>query len=128
MNESLQKLTEALGEALRRESTVAEYAAAKKAYSEDSATVSCVSEYNVQKMLLENEQIQKGGDKALAESVNARIRALYDRISSAESMKRLTKAENELNTLLNEVNAKLMSYVLPESDCTGNCQSCSGCH
>lgn len=129
MDNYLNALLDNLGMALQNEPVVVEYLEAKKAYMEDTETASAVSEYNVQRMLLEEQQLQGEQDSVLIESIESRTKVLYEKIMAAESMKKLAVAENKLNELLNEINHKIMSFIIPESNsCSGDCHSCHGCH
>lgn len=130
MDNYLQTLIDNLGKALQNEPTVAEYAEARKAYLEDTDTAGAVNEYNVQRMLLEEQQLKEDKDSVLIDSIQNRVNVLYEKITASDSMKKLAVAENKLNELLGEVNRAIMSYVVPDSDssCTGNCHDCHGCH
>ncbi len=129
MNNYLKTLIASLGEALQQEEAVTEYNAAKEAYMNDTEITAAVSEYNVQRMLLDEQRAAENVDAALIESMESRIKALYDKIMNASSMKNLARCENNLNALLNEVNAEIMSYVIPDTgSCSGDCHSCGGCH
>ncbi len=129
MDNYLKILIQNLGEALCREEAVTEYNAAREAYVSDTEITAAVSEYNVQRMLLDEQRAAENVDTALVESMESRIKALYDKIMNAETMKNLARCENNLNALLNEVNSEIMSFVLPDTgSCSGDCHSCGGCH
>lgn len=130
MDNYLQTLLDNFGKALQNEPVVVEYTEARKAYTEDTETAGAVNEYNVQRMLLEEQQLKDEKDSVLIESIESRVKVLYEKIMAAESMKRLAVAENKLNELLNEINHALMSYIVPDSgeSCSGDCHSCHGCH
>lgn len=128
MDNYLKALLDNFGEALRNEVVVQEYLAAREAYIADTDMTGAVSEYNVQRMLLEEQKTTEGADENLIKSMETRVNALYEKIMASESMKALAVAENKLNDLLNEVNQTIMSYIMPESSCSGDCHSCHGCH
>lgn len=130
MNNYLQTLLDSFGQALKEDETVKEYLAAREAYKNDVEITSAVSEYNVQRMLLEEQQLKEDADQNLIDSMTGRINTLFEKIMNAESMKALSAAEDKLNTLLTEVNNAIMSYVIPESgeSCGGDCHHCHGCH
>lgn len=130
MDNYLQALLDNFGKALQNEPVVAEYTEARQAYTEDTDTTSAVNEYNVQRMLLDEQQLKEERDEVLIQSIQGRVNVLYEKIMAAESMKRLAVAENKLNELLNEINKALMSYIVPDSgeSCGGDCHSCHGCH
>ncbi len=131
MDNYLQTLLDNFGKALQNEPVVAEYTEARKAYVEDTEITAAVNEYNVQRMLLDEQQLKEDRDETLINSIQSRVNALYDKIMASEKMKTLAVAENRLNELLGEINKALMSYVVPDSGdggCTGDCHSCHGCH
>ena len=80
------------------------------------------------RLLLVEQQSKEDKDEALIASIEKRTAELYDLILANESMKRLSKAEIALNNLINEINETLISYVSPESSCSGSCSTCGGCH
>ncbi len=130
MTDYLKTLLDSVGVALQDDDTVKEYNAAREEYIADTEITSAVSEYNVQRMLLDEQQMKPDADQTLVESISARVEALYEKIMTADSMKRLAAAENALNALLNDVNKTIMSYIIPEteSSCGGDCGHCHGCH
>lgn len=129
MNNYLETMLRNFGEALQQEDEVKEYLAAKEIYSKDVEVIAAVNEYNVQRMLLQEQRSKEDADQNLIDSMTGRIDALYDKITSCESMKKLGEAEEKLNALLTEINNMIMSYVVPESDsCGGDCHHCHGCH
>ncbi len=130
MDNYLKTLLDSFGEALKQADAVVEYTSAREAYMADTEITAAVSEYNVQCMLLEEQQMKPEVDEVLVESIQARVNTLYEKIMQSENMKRLAAAENDLNALLAEVNKEIMAYVIPESgeSCGGDCGHCHGCH
>jgi len=129
MDNYLRTLVTSLGEAIGNDPVAADYLAAKAAYSADAELASAVSEYNVQKMLLDEQLRAEERDEPLIESIEARVNVLYQKIMDSGKMKALSVAENRLNELLGEINRTLMSYITPESGgCgSGGCAGCRGC-
>lgn len=130
MDNYLKTLLDNFGEAIKDNEAVVEYTKAREAYMKD-ADISCaVSEYNVQRMLLEEQQLNPEADANLIESMEQRVNELYEKIINSDTMKALTVAENKLNALLAEINKVIMSYIVPESEdnCGGDCSHCHGCH
>ncbi len=129
MDNYLKALIANLGEALREDSAVLEYNAARDAYNADAEISAAVNMYNVQIAMLDQQRAEEHPDEALIASMEASIKELYEKIMASPGMKNLTRCENNLNALLSEVNAEIMSYILPESgSCSGDCHSCGGCH
>lgn len=130
MNEKLYSLLAELGEQLKESDEVKEYAAAREEYSADRGISEKVAEYNVQRMVCDQESSKDEKDTLLIEQIKARMDALYDEITSNPVMKRYIAAEDGVNRLFGEINHVLQGYVVPESEqgCGGDCGSCAGCH
>lgn len=129
MNEKLYSLLAELGEQLKESDEVKEYAAARQEYSADRGISEKVAEYNVQRMVYDQESSKDEKDTLLIEQIKARMDALYDEITSNPVMKRYIAAEDGVNRLFGEINRVLQGYVVPESEqgCGGDCGSCAGC-
>lgn len=129
MNEKLYSLLAELGEQLKESDEVKEYAAAREEYSADRGISEKVAEYNVQRMVYDQESSKDEKDTLLIEQIKARMDALYDEITSNSVMKRYIAAEDGVNRLFGEINRVLQGYVVPESEqgCGGDCGSCAGC-
>ena len=129
MNEKLYSLLAELGEQLKESDEVKEYAAAREEYSADRGISEKVAEYNVQRMVYDQESSKDEKDTLLIEQIKARMDALYDEITSKPVMKRYIAAEDGVNRLFGEINRVLQGYVVPESEqgCGGDCGSCAGC-
>lgn len=129
MNEKLYSLLAELGEQLKESDEVKEYAAAREEYSADRSISEKVAEYNVQRMVYDQESSKDEKDTLLIEQIKARMDALYDEITSNSVMKRYIAAEDGVNRLFGEINRVLQGYVVPESEqgCGGDCGSCAGC-
>ena len=129
MNEKLYSLLAELGEQLKESDEVKEYAAAREEYSADRGISEKVAEYNVQRMVYDQESSKDEKDTLVIEQINARMDALYDEITSNPVMKRYIAAEDGVNRLFGEINHVLQGYVVPESEqgCGGDCGSCAGC-
>ena len=129
MNEKLYSLLAELGEQLKESDEVKEYAAAREEYSADRGISEKVAEYNVQRMVYDQESSKDEKDTLLIEQIKARMDALYDEITSNPVMKRYISAEDGENRLFGEINRVIQGYVVPESEqgCGGDCGSCAGC-
>ena len=129
MNEKLYSLLAELGEQLKESDEVKEYAAAREEYSADRGISEKVAEYNVQRMVYDQESSKDEKDTLLIEQIKARMDALYDEITSNPVMKRYIAAEDGVNRLFGEITRVPQGYVVPESEqgCGGDCGSCAGC-
>lgn len=128
MDKYLKTLLDSFGEALKEDPVITEYNSAREEYLHDVKITAAVNEYNVQNQLLMEQQSKEEKDEALIASIEKRTNELYELILANDAMKRLSKAEIALNNLINEINETLISYVTPESSCSGSCSTCGGCH
>lgn len=133
MNEKLKSKFEEFLAELNNDADIIEYKAAKEVYEGDKYVSTKVSEYNVQATLLEQENNKADKDTLLIESLKKRSSELYNEISSLESMKRMTAAEEKMSQIFGEINSGLQNTIAPEmgchdSDCSGGCSTCGGCH
>ena len=101
-----------------------------------------LDEFKVQKSVLEVEKEKGEPDEHVVDVLSARLEVLYKQITENPQMKAYTKAEEDLNLLMNAVNMTISSYIGAEeytSDadaddedgeggCTHNCSTCRGCH
>lgn len=56
---------------------------------------------------------------------------LQDRLQMIDEIVELTEARNGFNSLINQVNQVLQFIVtgrMEDTNCTGNCSTCGGCH
>ena len=107
-----------------------EYLAARDAYASDRAISEKVAEYNVQRMVYEQESAKDEKDTLLLDQIRMRMDALYEEITENAVMKRYVAAEDGVNALFGEINRVLQSFVIPEEEhsCGGDCGHCAGCH
>ncbi len=119
-----------LGESLREDPRLVALETAKKQYEEDRQLQALVIEYGVQQKALENQGRAEELDAHLVEMIQERINELYAQISTNEAYLALSAAQNEVNALMNAVNATITRHITgrDEGGCTHNCASCGGCH
>ena len=113
MTDKMTSLVNDLGEELRESAEVREYLAARDAYAADRAISEKVAEYNVQRMVYEQESAKDEKDTLLLDQIQKRMDDLYGEIT-----------ENDV------INRVLQSFVIPEEEhsCGGDCGHCGGCH
>ena len=130
MTDKMTSLVNDLGEELRESAEVREYLAALDAYAADRAISDKVAEYNVQRMVYEQESAKDEKDTLLLDQIQKRMDDLYGEITENDVMKRYVAAEDGVNTLFGEINRILQSFVIPEEEhsCGGDCGHCGGCH
>lgn len=130
MTDKMTSLVNDLGEELRESAEVREYLAARDAYAADRAISEKVAEYNVQRMVYEQESAKDEKDTLLLDQIQKRMDDLYGEITENDVMKRYVAAEDGVNTLFGEINRILQSFVIPEEEhsCGADCGHCGGCH
>ena len=77
---------------------------------------------------------EQNGEKV--KQLNGELKDIYTKIMGSESMMNYNIAKQELDALVNQINAIITLTVNGEdpmtcdisSGCTGSCSSCSGCH
>lgn len=97
-----------------------------------------IGDFNLARIDL-NSELSKSADKdqAKVDQLNAKVTELYDVIMNNESMQAYNEAKNEMEQVINYVNAIVntavnggdpMTVEAPAAGCSGSCSSCSGCH
>lgn len=126
------ELAKLLGEAIKKDTRLIEFEAAKKAYENDTALQNAINEYEVQQQALQSEMIKEDKDSFTIDAINNRINDLYNAIVTNASFVRLNQLQLEVNELMNEVNNTITCTITgedPKSACTHNCATChSQCH
>jgi cell fate (sporulation/competence/biofilm development) regulator YlbF (YheA/YmcA/DUF963 family) len=148
MNEMM-TLARELGEKLAESQQYKTFCETRDACKANPKLKAKLDEFNVQKKIY---YIESGrgdeNDTQLLDAISARMEVLYAEISQDPEMKAYTRAEEDLNILLNAINMTITSYISPEnltsekqyddfedgveggadSSCTHNCATCKGCH
>ena len=127
MRDELLILLENFGEALSRDPIVTEYIAARDALNADVSAMALTREYRAQTMLLNNLQSDPDPDSLAIHTAQEKIAEMSQKMNDNDTLKRLNKAESEINDLINEINSRLTSYIAPSGGCSGSCSTCGGC-
>ena len=125
------ELAEKLGDALKEDARLIALEEAKKAYEQDVKLQKSMMEYEVQQQALQREAGKAEHDLHFMETIQARIETLYQAIIENPTFAALNKAQEAVNSLMNEVNQTIMTRITgeqPTSGCTHNCSTCGGCH
>ncbi|MEG0911520.1 MAG: YlbF family regulator [Ruthenibacterium sp.] len=104
----------------------------------DEALQTMIGDFNLARMDL-NSELSKSEDKDQDKitELNTKVNALYNDIMTNESMAAYNEAKEELEGVVNYINAIIntavnggdpMSVEAPSASCSGSCSSCSGCH
>ena len=141
-NNEIITLARQLGEALKSCEEYKAFCETRDAMRQNVVLKEQLDEFKVQKSVLEVEKEKGEPDEHVVDVLSARLEVLYKQITENPQMKAYTKAEEDLNLLMNAVNMTISSYIGAEeytSDtdaddedgeggCTHNCSTCRGCH
>ena len=106
---------------------------------EDEALQTLIGDFNLARIDL-NSELSKSSEEKNQErvaSLNTKVTELYNAIMENESMKAYNEAKQEMESVINWVNAIIntavnggdpMTVEEPQAGCSGSCASCSGCH
>ena len=141
-NNELITLAKQLGEALKNCEEYKTFCETRDAMRQNIVLKEQLDEFKVQKSVLEVEKEKAEPDEHVVDVLSARLEVLYKQITEDPQMKAYSKAEEDLNLLMNAVNMTISSYIgaeeyTSEADaddedgeggCTHNCSTCRGCH
>lgn len=138
-NNEIITLAGKLGEALKNCEEYKRFCETRDVMRKNVILKEKLDEFKVQKSVLEVEKEKAEPDEHVIEVLSARLEVLYKEITSDEQMKAYSKAEEDLNLLMNAVNMTISSYIGGEEysaatdadtdgECTHNCATCRGCH
>lgn len=128
MNETILKMVRELGQEIKKDPRVSNYFTCENAYLSNVDLNRYLCEYNADQELVQKEFAKEERDQELIDTLNKRIRELYDLITEHEAYEALVRAKDEYDTLMNEVNTELQSAITGKTACTHDCSTCHGCH
>lgn len=129
--EAVFALAKMLGQALRKDDRLIRLEKARNAYENDETVAGLMTEYEVQQKALQSEAVKTERDAALVHAIQNRVDELYEKIVKSEAYTALEAAQNEVNELMNRVNAAITAEITgqaPTGGCTHDCKTCGGCH
>lgn len=123
------ELAKNLGKELRDSDKFKEYKDAKEAFLANQELGTMLSEFKVQKTLLDQQAQLTNADEAVIDAIGARVETLYRQINEHPAYVRFQTAEQEFNVLLSAVNTTIGSFIgdsekSASGACSGNCSSC----
>lgn len=110
--------------------------AAQKDSDADGDLQGLIGEFNLKRLAINNESTAENPDNEKLAQFNRELREVYAKIMSNDHMKAYEKAKNEMDQLVQRVQAIILQSVdgadpdtadLTES-CGGDCAHCGGCH
>ena len=110
--------------------------AATKAADEDENLQSLISEFNLKRLAINTEEGKEEADPEKIRQLNQELRECYAAVMANEKMVAYNEAKGELDQLVNKIQFAIdlaaqgqdPNLAAQESNCTGNCGTCGGCH
>ena len=123
---SIKENAAALGEIIKQDPTTQAYFAASEAYKNDAELKKLIFEYNVQQTALGEEYKKAERDQSVIDAIEKRASELYKGITESTVYLAFTKAQDDMNDLINMVNSEITMAIFGrvESECTHDGSSC----
>ena len=120
----IMELAAQLGRAIKADARVAKMDEAKEAYDKDEALQALMFEYNMQQIALGEEYKKETPDKSVIEAIENRLEEIVASVTSNPLFIALNAAEEEVNALMQEVNAEITFQITGQRPCSHDCSSC----
>lgn len=118
------ELAAQLGQAIKADARVAKMNEAKEAYDKDEDLQKLMLEYNMQQIALGEEYKKETPDKSIIEAIEVRLDEIVQAVTTNELFIALNAAEEEVNALMQEVNAEITFQITGQRPCSHDCSSC----
>ena len=118
------ELAAQLGQAIKADPRVAKMNEAKEAYDKDENLQNLMFEYNMQQVALGEEYKKETPDKNVIEAIEKRLDEIVAAVTNNELFIALNAAEEEVNALMQEVNAEITFQITGQRPCSHDCSSC----
>ena len=126
-----------LGVMIQQDERYSNYNLAKDANDADEDLQEMINNFNLMRMNLNAEMSRPEKNSEKIAEYDQKIKEAYNTIMANENMINFTKAQNEMNALLAQIN-NVITYAANGEDpmtcpvetptCSGSCESCGGCH
>ena len=120
----IMELAKQLGQAIKADERVVKMNAAMEVYNKDEAIQSLMLEYNTQQIALGEEYKKENVDKAVIEAIEHRLDELVAQVTSNPVFIDANNAQEEVNKLMQEVNAEIEFQITGTRPCSHDCSSC----
>jgi len=127
-----------LGYQLKEDARCQALVAAQKAADADESLQQLIGEFNMKRMAVSTEECKEDGERDTEKlrQLNTDMRALYAQVMANEHMMAYNQARTELDELVNKIHMAINlaaagqdpAMAAQESNCSGNCSTCGGCH
>ena len=110
--------------------------AENEANDNDQELLDLIGKFNMKRVELNTALSKEQKDNERLNTLNEELKALYQEVMSNKNMAEYNEAKNDVDMMMNQVNAILVMSVNgedpetcnPAPSCGGSCSSCSGCH
>ena len=130
------EMTRKLGVEIQKQEVFKTYIKAKAANDADKQLQDDIGQFNLIRMSLDQALSAEEQNGEKVKELNGQLKDIYTKIMGSESMMNYNIAKQELDALVNQINAIITLTGNGEdpmtcdisSGCTGSCSTCSGCH
>ncbi len=110
--------------------------AAKEANDNDKELQDGIGKFNLKRLEMNNEMQKPERDDAKLQALNEELQKIYTEVMGNASMMEFNIAKQEMDEIMQQVNAILTMCVNGEdpetceipTGCSGSCSTCGGCH
>ncbi len=125
-----------LGKAVQQDERYIKMMAQQQANDEDTVLQQLIGEFNLKRVALNTEINKTDKDQEKVNALNSEIKEIYGKIMANENMQSYNEAKAELDSLMDfvlqilrgSVNGEDPELIQQQSECSGSCSSCAGCH
>ncbi len=129
--------TRELGAMLQQDERYISYVAAREKNDEDEDLQQLINGFSELRLQLDAEMSKSDKNSEKIAALDSQIKEQYNKVMSNENMINFTKAKNEMDSLLSQINTIITYSANGEdpmtcpavnlSSCAGSCESCGGC-
>lgn len=120
----IMELAKQLGQAIKADERIAKMNEARVAYEGDEEIQKLMLEYNAQQIALAEEYKKEEVDQKIIEAIENRLDEIVGQVTSNPIFVMVNAAQEEVNKLMNEVNAEIEFQITGERPCAHDCSSC----
>lgn len=126
-----------MGKALQASPEYQRVDAARRANDEDASLQDGIGRFNLKRMEMNQEMQKEEKDDKKLQALNEELQQIYTDVMGNPNMMEYNIAKQEMDEMMQKVNAILMMCVngedpdtceIPDQSCTGSCATCGGCH
>lgn len=126
-----------LGKQLQKENQYIRFSIAQKAVEDDDELQEQIADFNMKRYELTKEVSKEDRNEDLISELDRTVRFAYGKVTSNPKMIEFNDAQDDFNDYLQYIEHIITESAdgkdpdkieKPETSCTGNCESCGGCH